>query len=128
MTDRPDINQLLMNMRQMRESVQTPNQEMGDVPTTRRVFEGIAPGNLQGESSAPATSKFGDLFNQAIGNVNALQKTSGALAEAYTMGDENVDITDVMVASQKSSVAFQATVQVRNKMVEAYQDIMNMPM
>jgi flagellar hook-basal body complex protein FliE len=37
-----------------------------------------------------------------------------------------VDITDVMVASQKASVAFQATVQVRNKVIEAYKDVMNM--
>ena len=43
------------------------------------------------------------------------------------MGDQGIDLTEVMIASQKSSVAFQAAVQVRNKMVSAYESIMNMP-
>jgi flagellar hook-basal body complex protein FliE len=42
------------------------------------------------------------------------------------MGDPNVNLVDVMIASQKASVAFEATVQVRNKMVEAYQEVMRM--
>ena len=56
-----------------------------------------------------------------------MQKASGAMATAYERGVEGVDITDVMIASQKASVSFQAMVQVRNKLVDAYRDIMNMP-
>lgn len=74
-------------------------------------------------SNAP---EFSNLFKQALDNVNDLQSQSGQLQEAYIRG-EDVDITRVMVASQKSSIAFQAVVQVRNKLVDAYKDIMNMP-
>ena len=46
---------------------------------------------------------------------------------AVEMGDRSVSISDAMIASQKASVAFTATVEVRNKFVEAYKEIMNMP-
>jgi len=49
------------------------------------------------------------------------------LRESYEMGDPEVDITQVMIASQKSTVAFEAMTQVRNKLVTAYQEIMRMP-
>lgn len=71
--------------------------------------------------------QFASMFKNALDKVNDLQSTSGQLQEAYIRGDSNVDITRVMVASQKSSIAFQAAVQVRNKLVESYKDIMNMP-
>ena len=49
------------------------------------------------------------------------------LANAFEIGKSGVDLTDVMIASQKASVSFQALTQVRNKLVQAYQDIMQMP-
>ncbi len=55
------------------------------------------------------------------------QQDSSQLANALEMGQGGVDITDVMIASQKASVSFQAMTQVRNKLVQAYQDIMQMP-
>ncbi|HVK99130.1 MAG TPA: flagellar hook-basal body complex protein FliE [Dongiaceae bacterium] len=76
-----------------------------------------------GETSQP----FSNMFSQALNQVNAMQQNSSQLQEAYIRGDGNVDITRVMVASQKSSLAFQAVVQVRNKLVESYKEIMNMP-
>jgi flagellar hook-basal body complex protein FliE len=48
--------------------------------------------------------------------------------DAFESGDANVSLAEVMVASQKASVSFQAMLQVRNKLVEAYKDVMNMPM
>ena len=75
------------------------------------------------ESAAP----FSSLMSQALNNVNAMQQNAGALQEAYVRGDSGVDITRVMVASQKASIGFQAVVQVRNKLVESYKEIMNMP-
>ena len=75
------------------------------------------------DSAAPS---FSNMFTQALDNVNNLQQTAGQLQESYLRGD-NVDITRVMVASQKAGVAFQAVVQVRNKLVDAYKDVMNMP-
>ncbi len=72
-------------------------------------------------------SDFGDLLKSAIDTVNDIQHESKAKTTALEMGDRNVSLAEVMIASQKSSVAFEATVQVRNKLVEAYKDIMNMP-
>lgn len=70
---------------------------------------------------------FSSQLKDAINQVNSVQKESGQLKNAFTMGDENVDLVDVMVASQKANVSFQAMVQVRNKLITAYQDVMSMP-
>lgn len=77
--------------------------------------------------SQSAGVDFGALLKQSIDQVNSLQKDSSSLAQRFELGDPNVDLTQVMVAVQKASVAFQAITQVRNKLVSAYQDIMNMP-
>ena len=53
--------------------------------------------------------------------------TAARFANAFEVGQSGVDLTDVMIASQKASVSFQAMTQVRNKLVQAYQDIMQMP-
>ena len=58
--------------------------------------------------------------------VSNVQQSATALSEAYQAG-EDVPLTDVVVAMQKSSLAFETTLQVRNKVLQAYQDIMNMP-
>jgi len=49
------------------------------------------------------------------------------MAEAFAKGDTSTDLTEVMVAMQKASLSFQAMTQVRNKLLEAYKDVMNMP-
>lgn len=69
---------------------------------------------------------FGMLFKSAINNVNALQQDTNQKRTAFDMGDRSVGLSDVMIAAQKSSIAFDATVEVRNKFVEAYKTIMNM--
>ena len=85
-----------------------------------------------GSATAPVTDNnvtqdFTDLLKQALGNVNELQNTSNDMKTRFDMGDRSLDLSDVMIAGQKASVAFEATVQVRNKVVEAYKTIMNMP-
>ncbi len=72
-------------------------------------------------------SDFSALLKTAIDNVNGLQKNSNELATAVEMGDPRVSLAQAMIASQKSSIAFEATVQVRNKLVEAYKEVMSMP-
>lgn len=119
-SNRPDINQLLLNMRDLKSQVQAPAQS----PAALDVKDQITRPGLNVQDTTPA---FGELFSQAINNVNGLQQTAAQLSTAYAKGDESVDITDVMIASEKAKVGFQATVQVRNKVIEAYQDIMNMP-
>jgi flagellar hook-basal body complex protein FliE len=76
-----------------------------------------------GEVQKPA---FGQLVKGAVGQVNELQMQSRGLQEAYDRG-EPVALTDVVLGMQKSSIAFEATLQVRNKVLKAYEDILNMP-
>jgi flagellar hook-basal body complex protein FliE len=71
---------------------------------------------------------FAAMLRQSIDSVNDTQQTAGKMAQAFETGDTNVSLAEVMVASQKASVSFQAMLQVRNKLVEAYKDVMNMPM
>ncbi len=73
-------------------------------------------------------SEFGTLLKQSIDSVNNLQQSAGKMTTAFETGASNVSIADVMVSSQKANVSFQATLQVRNKLVDAYQAVMNMPM
>ncbi len=87
----------------------------------------------QAGAAAPAAegrageTSFMALLGQSINEVNALQQDAARLAEAFEKGDPAVSLAEVQVALQKSSISFQALTQVRNKLVSAYQDIMNMP-
>lgn len=72
-------------------------------------------------------SNFGNMLTDALQSVNELQKESGAKKRAFEMGDTSVTLAEVMIASSKSGIALDATVQVRNKFVEAYKEIMSMP-
>ena len=90
------------------------------------------PGNqmdLNPASYAPASTNpsIGEMMGNAINQVNDTAMHSSNLSTRYTQGDPNVDLPEVMVAMQKSSVSFQAMSQVRNKLLEAYKDVMNMP-
>ncbi len=61
-----------------------------------------------------------------LDRVNHIQTNAEQLSHRFSMGDDSVNLSDVMIAGQKSSIALQTTIQVRNKMVSAYHDIMNM--
>ncbi|WP_150804336.1 flagellar hook-basal body complex protein FliE [Pseudomonas fluorescens] len=74
-----------------------------------------------------AGSSFSEMLGQAVNKVSDTQQASSQLASAFEIGKSGVDLTDVMISSQKASVSFQALTQVRNKLVQAYQDIMQMP-
>lgn len=121
MTDRVDINRLLGDMRQLRAQAQAFQRPQGIDSLVNRSLTGE---QIEQPNKVPS---FGDLMTKAINNVNEVQKKSSSMADAYEKGVAGVDITDVMIASQKASVSFQAMVQVRNKLVEAYKDVMNMP-
>ena len=73
-----------------------------------------------------ATPAFGALLKQGIDAVNATQQSADALSSAWERGDAGVNLAQVMVETQKASVSFQALAQVRNRLISAYQDIMNM--
>ncbi len=101
-----DTNQLLMQLR------------------TAAAQAGIKP---QGAAAAtPVADNFSSMLSQSIGKVNEMQNQAGDLTRAFEMGSAEVSLPDVMIAKAKAGLAFEGMVQVRNKVVEAYQEIMRM--
>ena len=79
-----------------------------------------------GVNEGPSKVSFSDALKNSLQQVSDTQKHSSELGQRFAMGDDSVSLSDAMIAMQKSSISFQATVQVRNKLVSAYQEIMNM--
>lgn len=82
------------------------------------------------ETTAPANATgahFARLLAESLDQVNSLQDNASALKTAYEIGDPGVDLPEVMIATQKASLAFEATTEIRNKLLTAYQEVMNMP-
>jgi len=69
---------------------------------------------------------FSQLLKQSIDAVNSAQQEAGKLSAAFSAGAPSVDIAQVMIALQKANISFQAMTQVRNRLVDAYQEIMRM--
>jgi flagellar hook-basal body complex protein FliE len=80
---------------------------------------------LEGEAAAGKVN-FADALKASLDQVSASQKSSRELGQRFTAGDDSVNLSDVMISMQKASISFQASVQVRNKLVSAYHEIMNM--
>jgi flagellar hook-basal body complex protein FliE len=110
---------------------------MAAIDTTRLLMElrslaaeaqrapSVGPGPAVAGGGAPAD--FGSVLKASIGEVNSLQQNAASLASAFEQGQPGVDITRVMVEAQKASLAFRAMSEVRNRLVSAYQEVMNMP-
>ncbi|KFI08710.1 flagellar hook-basal body complex protein FliE [Massilia sp. BSC265] len=88
----------------------------------------VAPAGLGGAVPQGGVAKldFADALKTSLQQVSNTQKHAEELGKRFAMGDDTVSLSDTMIAMQKSSIAFQGTVQVRNKLVSAYHDIMNM--
>ena len=71
-------------------------------------------------------SDFSSLLQQSIDKVNALQKQSGELTKNFELGSANTSLEEVMIARQKAGIAFESVLQVRNKLISAYKEIMSM--
>ena len=81
--------------------------------------------DLQPEVKLEQEPNFGDMMKQAVDKVNQTQMQAASLSKSFELG-ENVDLAQVMIAVNKSRVSFEALTQVRNKLLTAYQDVMNM--
>ena len=103
---------------QMRSTILSQNSAL-----QRAAGKEVTVGDATG-GSAPVS--FGKTMNDALQAVNAQQTKASDISAAYERGDTH-DIVSVMVERQKASLGFEATVQVRNKLLSAYRDIMNMP-
>lgn len=79
-----------------------------------------------GQNSATDV-QFGALLKDSMESVNNQQQQARSMVNAFEGGRTGVDLAEVMIATQKASVSFQAMTEVRNKLVEAYREIMNMP-
>ena len=83
-------------------------------------------GNELATAETQKQSGFANSIKGALQEVNEMQQVSKANRAAYEQG-EDIPLTEVVMSMQKSSLAFEATLQIRNKVLKAYEDIMNMP-
>lgn len=83
------------------------------------------------QPTAEVAPKEGVNFSELLGNsikaVNETQKLSGDLKTRFEQGDQSVSMVDIAIASEKAKISFSAMTEVRNKLVEAYKEVMNMP-
>jgi flagellar hook-basal body complex protein FliE len=87
---------------------------------------GVGPAAANAASQTGA-SQFANLLRQGIDSVNQSQQSASSLATAFERGTPGVELPQVMLEMQKASVSFRALTEVRNRLVNAYQEIMNMP-
>ncbi|WP_026224641.1 flagellar hook-basal body complex protein FliE [Methyloversatilis thermotolerans] len=99
------------------------NQMINDLRSTAQV----AGGKPTAKNEADSGVDFADALKNAIDQVSAAQTEARQMSEGFVSGASEANLHDVMIASQKASLSFQQMVQVRNRLVTAYQDIMNMP-
>ena len=87
----------------------------------------FAAGQTSSESAAAAGPSFGQMLQGALGQVSSLQNHAGQMATSFAQGKTG-DIHSVMIASEQATLALQLTTQIRNKAVDAYQEVMRMSM
>ena len=92
-----------------------------------RATSAQAGGRVAEAQSAPAGgADFAQVLQNSIAQVNQTQQQAEGMAASFAAGDGNANLHEVMIALQKANVSFQEMVQVRNKLVSAYHDVMNM--
>jgi flagellar hook-basal body complex protein FliE len=82
---------------------------------------------VEAKSAISASSvDFSGVLKSSLDSVAKVQNQSEDMQKAFVLGDDKVSLSDTMISMQKASISFQTAVQVRNKVVAAYNDIMNM--
>ncbi len=118
MSNTISANPLMMQMQQMKfQAISHPVFEKNPL--------GLNPGSDESKNGQIEKVNFNDLLAGAINHVNSMQKHAGDLKEDFEMGKPGVDLVQVMIASEKSSVAFSALLETRNKLLKAYNEIKN---
>ncbi len=110
-----EINRVLSEMRALQARV--------GPPSAARVDMQVAPGATPVTTSV---SDFANLMKSSVDKVAGMQNDAKALSVAYESGDRSVDLTKVMLEVQKAGLAFRAMTEVRNKLIDAYHEVMNM--
>lgn len=94
--------------------------------TQMRAAMAAAQGQPARAPAATGGVDFANVLKSSLDGVNQTQRQAEAMQEAFVLGDDKVSLSDTMIAMQKANISFQTAVQVRNKVVTAYNDIMNM--
>lgn len=107
------------------------NSSIESVLAQMRQMRQMAKVGDSGTAAAPAPESstsvsFSDTLKQSLSRISEAQNKAYGQAEAFELGKPGVALNDVMVDLQKASIGFQMGVQVRNKLVAAYQEVMNM--
>jgi flagellar hook-basal body complex protein FliE len=116
---------LLSQVRDYQAKIASARRDNGDLGSIPSIGDA---GREQGVDGASGnfSSRLSTAMVNTLNEVNSLQETSRVSQESFQMGGD-IPLTEVVMNMQKASLAFEATVQVRNKVMQAYQDIMNMP-
>lgn len=91
-----------------------------------RALQARATGHTSETSGTVQPAEFANMLKGAMDNIAGMQNQANTLAQAYEAGDKSVDLTKVMLEVQKAGLAFRAMTEVRNKLVDAYTQVMNM--
>jgi len=111
------IDAVLSQIRAMQSQVRGIGDQM---PSAPKAVAGVQP-------DAAAPSSFANVLKQGLDSVNQTQQKATSLATQFEQGVPGIELPQVMLEMQKATVSFRALTEVRNKLVSAYQEIMNMP-
>jgi flagellar hook-basal body complex protein FliE len=100
--------------------------QISQVLAEMRALQARASGISEAPAAAAQPSEFANLMKNSVDHVAGMQNQATALADAYESGDKSIDLAKVMLEVQKAGLAFRAMTEVRNKLVDAYQQVMNM--
>jgi len=102
------------------------NLRLSPTTTPVAVRPNLSAGLAKSAIGAPESGGFSGALKSALGSVSAAQNSSAKLQREVQLENPKVSLEETMVAIQKAQIGFQATLHVRNRMVQAYTDIMNM--
>jgi flagellar hook-basal body complex protein FliE len=91
-----------------------------------RAAVAVAQGQPTPSAKVTGGADFANVLKNSLDGVNQVQHQAEDMQKAFVLGDDKVSLSDTMIAMQKADISFKTAVQVRNKMVAAYNDIMNM--
>jgi flagellar hook-basal body complex protein FliE len=86
----------------------------------------LTPNITAGTNGVAGTTDFASVLKSSLDSVAQAQNHAQTMQQSFVLGDDKVSLSDVMIDMQKANISFQTTVQVRNKFIAAYNDIMNM--
>ena len=99
------------------------NQVLSQMRAMQAMARNESPTSLETKAAAP----FSELMSQSIAQVNTSMQDSKAITARFETGDPSVSLAEVMINAQKASIQFSGMTEVRNKLLTAYKDVMNMP-